>query len=200
MGQIDLVIALSYVIFLGAIGTLMGIESSRSIWRKKHKKTAPVKPLAAKETIIHKLPFKMRFPRSRLYISVTFPFFIGFMAGVMVSLMGIGGGFFMIPAMIYLLGMPTSVVIGTSLFQIIFITANVTILQAMMTQTVDIVLALLLIIGAVTGAQIGTKLGTKLPAEQLRGLLAILVLAVAGRITFGLLSTPDDIFTLEIFQ
>jgi uncharacterized membrane protein YfcA len=102
--------------------------------------------------------------------------------------------------MIYLLGMPTSVVIGTSLFQIIFITANVTILQAMMTQTVDIVLALLLIIGAVTGAQIGTKLGTKLPAEQLRGLLAILVLAVAGRITFGLLSTPDDIFTLEIFQ
>jgi len=158
LGHIDLIISLSYVTFLGIIGSIMAAESIRTILKIPKKQTTNNRlPLA------ERLPFKVEFPRSKLNISAIMPLAIGFLVGVMMSLMG-SGGFFLIPAMIYLLGMPTNVVIGTSLFQIIFITANVTFLQAITTKTVDLMLALLLISGSVFGAQIGSRIGTKLPA------------------------------------
>jgi uncharacterized membrane protein YfcA len=128
------------------------------------------------------------------------PVAIGLFVGVMVSLMGVGGGFFLIPAMIYLLGMPTSIVIGTSLFQIIFITANVTLLQAITTQTVDLMLALLLLSGSVVGAQVGSKIGARLPAEYLRGMLAALVLGVAIKLAFGLFTPPANIYSVSLID
>jgi hypothetical protein len=139
----------------------------------------------------------MRFRRSRLYISALVPLGVGFFVGILAAIMGVGGGFIMVPAMIYLLGMPTAVVIGTSLFQIIFVTANVTFLQATSNQTVDIVLALLLLTGAVIGAQLGTRAGGRLRGEQLRGLLALIVLAVCAKIAYDLVSTPFDVFSIS---
>lgn len=193
LGQIDLVISLSYVVFLGAIGVLMAIESSRAILKIRK----PSKMTHGKfYYMVQRLPLKMRFTRSKLHISALLPITIGFIVGILVSLMGIGGGFFMIPAMIYVLGMPTAVVVGTSLYQIIFITANVTILHAVSTHTVDIILALLLLAGSVVGAQIGTRLGAKMPAEHLRGLLALIVIGVALRLAFGLFVTPQDVYSL----
>lgn len=196
LGQIDLVISLSYVLFLGGIGSLMAIESSRAILKIR-------KPVSSKQQsklylLAHRLPFRTRFTRSKLHISAILPITLGLLVGALVSIMGIGGGFFMLPAMIYLLGMPTAVVIGTSLYQIIFITANVTILHAISTQTVDIILALLLLVGSVIGAQFGTRLGAKLPAEQLRGLLAATVLAVALKLAYGLFVTPQDVYSISV--
>ncbi|MBC8445484.1 MAG: sulfite exporter TauE/SafE family protein, partial [Rhodospirillaceae bacterium] len=147
---------------------------------------------------MHGLPFKMRFRRSRLYISVLLPISIGIFVGLLAAIMGVGGGFVMVPAMIYLLGMPTAVVVGTSLFQIIFVTANVTVLQAVNTQTVDVVLALLLLAGGVVGAQFGARVGVYLKGEQLRGLLALMVLAVCAKISYDLIVTPQDLFSLGI--
>jgi len=138
----------------------------------------------------------VRYRRSRLYVSALVPVAIGFVVGLLAAIMGVGGGFIMVPAMIYLLGMPTSVVVGTSLFQIIFVTANVTVLQAVTNQTVDIVLALLLLIGGVIGAQFGVRAGAKLKGDQLRVLLAMLVLAVCGKLAYDLVSTPADLFEL----
>ena len=192
LGQIDLVIKLSYVVFLGIIGGLMFLESSRSILRSRRQ--AP--PKRRTHNWMHGLPFKMRFRRSRLYISALMPISIGFLVGVLSAIMGVGGGFVMVPAMIYLLGMPTSVVVGTSLFQIIFVTANATFLQATMNQTVDIVLALILLIGGVIGAQIGARFGGKLNGEQLRILLAIMVLGVCLKIGLDLVVTPDDLYVV----
>ena len=192
LGQIDLVIKLSYVVFLGIIGGLMFLESSRSILRSRRQ--AP--PKRRTHNWMHGLPFKMRFRRSRLYISALMPIGIGFFVGVLSAIMGVGGGFVMVPAMIYLLGMPTSVVVGTSLFQIIFVTANATFLQATMNQTVDIVLALILLIGGVIGAQIGARFGGKLNGEQLRILLAIMVLGVCLKIGLDLVVTPDDLYVV----
>jgi hypothetical protein len=140
----------------------------------------------------------MRFRRSKLYISALLPIAVGFLVGVLSAIMGVGGGFIMVPAMIYLLGMPTVVVVGTSLFQIIFVTANVTFLQAYANQTVDVVLALLLLSGAVIGAQFGAKAGVKLQGEQLRGLLALMVLGVCGKLFYDLLITPADLFSLGV--
>ena len=145
---------------------------------------------------MHGLPFKLRFRKSKLYISAIMPLAIGFFVGVLSALMGVGGGFIMVPAMIYLLGMPTAVVVGTSLFQIIFVTANVTFLQAVNTQTVDVVLAVLLLVGAVIGAQIGTKIGAHLKGEQLRGLLALMVLAVCFKLLTDLVITPADLYAI----
>jgi uncharacterized membrane protein YfcA len=196
LGQIDLVISLSYVIFLGIIGALMLVESLRSMRRRKA--AAAQRRKLHQHTWIHGLPLKMRFRRSKLYISALMPFGIGFLVGVLAAIMGVGGGFIMVPAMIYLLGMPTSVVIGTSLFQIIFVTANVTFLQAYANQTVDVVLALLLLTGAVIGAQFGARAGARLQGEQLRGLLAVMVLLVCAKLFFDLLVTPEDIFTLGV--
>jgi uncharacterized membrane protein YfcA len=194
LGQLDLVIKLSYVVFLGVIGVLMLIESVNSIRRKK-KQTSPK---LHKHNWMHGLPFKMRFRRSRLYISALLPISIGLLVGLLAAIMGVGGGFIMVPAMIYLLGMPTVVVVGTSLFQIIFVTANVTVLQAVNTQTVDVVLALLLLTGGVVGAQIGVRAGVRLQGEQLRGLLALMVLGVCIKIGYDLVVTPVDLYTIGL--
>jgi hypothetical protein len=145
---------------------------------------------------MHGLPFKVRFHKSKLYISAIPPVLIGFVVGILAAIMGVGGGFIMIPAMIYLLGMPTAMVFGTSLFQIFFVTANVTILHAINNKTVDVTLAFLLILGAVIGAQFGARFSARLRGEQLRGLLAILVLAVCGRLLFGLVARPDDLYSI----
>ena len=195
LGAIDVVISLIYVMFLGIVGAMMADESIRSILKVTRKPSADARPRLAM-----RLPLKIDFPRSKLHISAIMPVGIGFLVGIMVSLMGIGGGFFLIPAMIYLLGMPTGVVIGTSLFQIIFITANVTLLQAFSTQTVDILLALLLLSGSVVGAQLGSKWGAKVPAEYLRALLAVLMLAVATKLAFGLFTPPDDVFNVGVME
>jgi uncharacterized protein len=192
MGQLDLVIKLSYVVFLGIIGFLMLIESINTIRRTKNQ--AP--PKRRTHNWMHGLPFKMRFRRSRLYISVLLPIAIGVLVGLLAAVMGVGGGFVMVPAMIYLLGMPTAVVVGTSLFQIIFVTANVTVLQAVNTQTVDVVLALLLLAGGVFGAQVGARVGVRLPGEQLRGLLALMVLAVCAKISYDLIVMPLDLYSI----
>ncbi len=196
LGQIDLVISLSYVIFLGIIGALMLYESAKTMRRRK---TSPgQRRKLHQHTWVHGLPLKMRFRRSKLYISALLPFTVGFLVGVLAAIMGVGGGFVMVPAMIYLLGMPTNVVIGTSLFQIIFVTANVTFLQSYANQTVDVVLALMLLIGAVIGAQFGARAGAKLQGEELRGLLALMVLAICGKLFFDLLVTPDDLYSIGV--
>ena len=196
IGQVDLVIKLCYVVFLGIIGALMLVESSRAILRSR--KQIARRGKLHQHTWMHGLPLKMRFRKSKLYISAIMPLGIGIFVGILAALMGVGGGFIMVPAMIYLLGMPTSVVVGTSLFQIIFVTSNVTLLQAVNTQTVDVVLAILLLVGAVIGAQIGTRIGAKLKGEQLRGLLALMVLAVCIKLGFDLVITPTDLFSISV--
>ncbi len=198
VGQIDLVIKLSYVTFLGIIGALMFVESLRAMRRRRAAGSSRGK--LHKHTWVHGLPFKMRFRRSKLYISALLPVGVGLVVGVLAAIMGVGGGFIMVPAMIYLLGMPTSVVVGTSLFQIIFVTANVTFLQAYANQTVDVVLALLLLTGAVIGAQIGAKAGAKLHGEQLRILLAVMVLGVCAKLGYDLTVTPADIYSLGVSE
>ena len=198
IGQIDLVIKLSYVFFLGIIGSLMLIESGRAILRARQPGARRGK--LHQHNWLHGLPFKMRFRRSKLYISALLPFGIAAFVGLLSAIMGVGGGFILVPAMIYLLGMPTSVVVGTSLFQIIFVTANVTFLQAVQTQTVDFVLAGLLLLGAVVGAQIGTRFGAKLKGEQLRGLLALMVMAVCIKLGFDLVSMPADLYSSELLK
>ncbi len=195
-GQIDLVIRLSFVVFLGTIGALMLYESLRTM-RQRKAAGGQLRKLH-QHTWVHGLPLKMRFRRSKLYISALLPFVVGFIVGVLAAIMGVGGGFIMVPAMIYLLGMPTAVVIGTSLFQIIFVTANVTFLQAYANQTVDVVLALLLLVGAVIGAQFGARAGARLHGEELRGLLALTLLVVCGKLFFDRLVTPDDLYSLGV--
>ena len=192
LGQVDLLVKLCYVLFLGVIGSLMFVESLNAI-RKSKRGAAPVRK---KHNWIHGLPFKMRFRTSGLYISVIPPLFVGLAVGVLAAIMGVGGGFIMVPAMIYLLGMPTKVVVGTSLFQIIFVTGFTTLLHATTNYTVDIVLAVLLLVGGVIGAQIGTRIGVRMKAEQLRILLALMVLAVCGKLAFDLLVTPSELYSI----
>ena len=192
LGQVDLLVKLCYVIFLGVIGGLMFIESLKAIRQSKSGKRAPRK----KHNWIHYLPFKMRFRVSGLYISVIPPLIVGVLVGILAAIMGVGGGFIMVPAMIYLLGMPTKVVVGTSLFQIIFVTAFTTMLHATTNYTVDIVLAVLLLVGGVVGAQIGTRIGVKMKAEQLRILLAIMVLVVCGKLATELLFQPSELYSI----
>ena len=195
IGQVDLLVRLCYFVFLGIVGSLMLFESGRAILRRQTGTATRGK--LHQHTWLHGLPFKIRFRRSRLYISALLPLGIGFFVGILAAIMGVGGGFLMVPAMIYLLGMPTSVVVGTSLFQIIFVTANVTFLQAVNNQTVDVVLALLLLTGAVIGAQIGTKASGKLRGEELRGLLALLVLGVCAKIGIELVAKPEDLYSIN---
>ena len=194
LGQIDLFVQLSYVVFLGLIGALMFQESVRALLRAQ-KTGAPIRR-AHVHSWVHGLPLKMKFRASGLYISVIPPLLIGAAVGFLAAIMGVGGGFIMVPAMIYLLGMPTKVVIGTSLFQIIFVTAFTTVMHAVTSQTVDMLLALLLILGGVVGAQIGTRVGMRLKAEQLRILLSLLVLAVSIRIAFDLLLQPSELYSV----
>ncbi len=183
-----------YVVFLGAVGMLMFIEALSAI-RKSKQQDAP-RPQRRQRNWVHTWPIKRRFRTSGLYISVIPPILVGFAVGILSAIMGVGGGFIMVPAMIYLLGMPTKVVIGTSLFQIIFVAAFTTFLHAVTNHTVDIVLALFLLIGGVVGAQIGTRLGARLKAEQLRILLALLVLVVCGKLALDLFLTPADLYEL----
>ena len=198
LGQLDLVIKLSYVIFLGIIGFLMLWESSRTIIRSRS--AAARRGKLHQHNWFHGLPFKMRFRKSKLYISAILPFLIGATVGVLSAIMGVGGGFIMVPAMIYLLGMSTSLAIGTSLFQIIFVTANVTFLQALTVQTVDILLAVLLLTGAVIGAQFGSKYSVRMKGEQLRALLALLVLGVCVKMIFDLTVMPADLYSIALLM
>ena len=195
IGQVDLLISMSYVVFLTIIGGLMLRESLQAISASRRGQ-----PIRARRPGQHSwilgLPLRMRFRQSKLYISVIPPILIGFFVGMMSAIMGVGGGCIMVPAMIYLLRMPTNVVIGTSLFQIIFVTASVTILHAVENQTVDILLALLLMIGGVIGAQFGAIAGQRLRGEQLRALLAIIVLGVGIKLLVDLLTQPEELYSV----
>jgi uncharacterized membrane protein YfcA len=195
LGHADVFISLVYVIFLGVIGWLMLAESIRAIWRTRAGKPATIRR-PGEHTWIHGLPFKMRFQRSRLYISAIPPLILGVIVGLLASILGAGGGFIIVPAMIYLLRMPTHIVIGTSLYQIIFVTAVTTLLYATMDRSVDVVLALLLVIGGVIGGQFGANAGQRLKGEQLRLMLAIIVIAVALRLLIGLIVSPTDLYSL----
>jgi len=196
LGQIDLVISLSYAILLGTLGVLMLVESVRAMLRQR-RPPAGMRKLH-QHTWLHGLPWKLRFRRSKLYISALLPLVLGFAVGVLSAVMGVGGGFVMVPAMIYLLGMPTAVVPGTSLFQIIFVAASVTVLQAVENQTVDVLLALILLVGGVIGAQLGSRFGARLRGEQLRALLALMVLAVAAKLARDLGVRPDDLYSIVV--
>ncbi|WP_295555652.1 sulfite exporter TauE/SafE family protein [uncultured Hyphomicrobium sp.] len=194
-GQFDLFVALAYVTFLGVIGVLMLIESINAIQAARSGQPRMARR-SGQHNWIHKLPLKMRFHRSKLYISAIPPMMIGAFVGFLGAIMGAGGGFIMIPAMIYLLRVPTNVVVGTSLFQIVFVAAVTTVMQSTENFSVDIVLALLLIVSGVIGAQYGARAGARLKGEQLRLLLAALVLLVAGRIGWDLVMTPPELFSI----
>jgi uncharacterized membrane protein YfcA len=194
-GQVDLFVQLSYVLFLGFIGLTMFAESVRALMRANR----PGGPIRRAHTHnwVHGLPFKMKFRASGLYISVLPPLGVGALVGFLAAIMGVGGGLIMVPAMIYLLGMPTKVVIGTSLFQIIFVTAFTTLMHAVTSNTVDMMLAILLILGGVVGAQLGARFSGRLKAEQLRILLSLLVISVAGKIALDLLLRPAELYSLS---
>jgi uncharacterized membrane protein YfcA len=198
MGQIELVIDLSYVLLLGTLGGLMLVEGTRAALRRRRPGAGRRK--LHQHTWVHGLPLKMRFRRSKLYISALLPLGLGFFIGILSAIMGVGGGFVMIPAMIYILGMPTSVVPGTSLFQIVFVATSVTILQATNNRTVDVVLALILLLGGVIGARIGSRVGSRLRGEYLRILLAVLVIAMAGKLAIDMTATPDRLFSTAVVQ
>ena len=195
LGQADLVVSLSYLIFLGIIGALMLRESVSSIIRARRGEPSPPRR-DRRPTLLYGLPLKLKFPRSRLYISVIPPVLLGVFVGMLSAIMGVGGGFILVPAMIYLLRMPAGVVVGTSLFQIIITTTLTSVLQAGRNQTVDIVLATLLLVGGVIGAQLGAKASSRFRAEELRALLAVIVLAVGLRMGIGLFLTPTEPFVL----
>jgi uncharacterized membrane protein YfcA len=195
MGQLDLFISLLYVVLLGTVGGLMLVESVRAI-RRSRDGAAPTLKKSGQHNWIHRLPLKMRFRASKLFVSVIPVVGLGAGIGFLSSIMGVGGGFIMVPALIYLLKVPTNVVVGTSLFQIIFVAAYTTIVHASTNYTVDVVLAFMLMVGGVAGAQYGAKAGQRLRGEQLRALLALLVLAVALRLGFDLFVRPQSLYSL----
>ncbi len=213
LGQIDLAISLIYVLFLGLIGTIMAWESGNAIFKKKVAiNTVKVDsklrlPMVSQAVIILRkiktfinrieLPYEVDFPKSGIRVSVIMPIVIGLVSGILVSLMGIGGGFVLIPAMLYILKMPASTVAGTSLFQTIFTTCLVTVMHSVSTHSVDVVLALTLIIGGVFGAQIGSRFATRVSAEKLRLALAIIILSLCVRLAVGLFFQPKEIYTIE---
>jgi uncharacterized membrane protein YfcA len=196
MGQVDVTIGLIYVVFLGSVGSLM-LKESLATLKQMRAGQAPVRKARRHHPLIAALPLKMRFPRSGIYISPIAPLLVGAGVGVLTVIMGVGGGFIMVPAMLYLLGMAAGVVVGTSLFQIVFVTAVATMLHASQSQTVDILLAVLLLIGGVVGAQFGARAAQRLPPERLRLFLALLVLAVAVRLAIGLTWTPKELFSIQ---
>ena len=197
LGQLDLIVSLMYVVFLSTVGGLMLYESIQAMRRARAGQLATLKK-PGQHNWVHKLPFKMRFRASKIYVSIIPVLVLGGGIGFLSSIMGVGGGFIMVPAMIYLLKVPTNVVIGTSLYQIVFVTAFTTVMQATTNQSVDIVLAMLLMTGGVIGAQYGTRIGQKLRGEQLRALLALLVLAVGLRLAIELFVTPDDVYSVTL--
>lgn len=193
IGRIELVVNLCYVFFLGGIGALMLVESLSALRRARRSARRPAR---RRHNWVHGLPLKMRFRASNLYISAIPPFGIGILVGALAAIMGVGGGFIMVPAMIYLLGVSTTVVVGTSLFQIMFVTAATTMMHAITNHTVDAILAVLLLVGGVVGTQIGVRVAPRLRAEQLRILLALLVIAVCVKLAYDLVSPPDELFVL----
>ena len=195
-GRFDFFVAFGYVTMLGVVGTLMMYESLNTIKRERTGLPAEQRK-SGHHSWVDGLPFKVRFNRSKLYISALPPLAIGAFVGFLAAIMGVGGGFIMVPAMIYLLRMPANVVVGTSLFQIVFVTAATTILQAATNYTVDIVLALLLMAGGVIGAQFCSAMGARLKGEQLRFLLAAIVLMVAGRFAYDLVATPKELYSIS---
>ena len=196
LGQIEFTISALYVVLLGGIGALMLRESLGALRAERTPSSSEAVGQKKSRNWIHALPFKMRFRRSKLYISVIPPLLLGALVGLLAAVMGVGGGFLMVPAMIYLLRMPTSVVIGTSQFQILFVAIATTILQALTNHAVDIALAFLLIAGGVVGVQLGVRVGARLGAAQLRALLAVLVVAVALGLLYGLVATPGDLYSI----
>lgn len=194
-GQLDLVVSLLYVFLLGSIGALMLAESLRALRQSANQATSLKK--SGQHNWIHRLPLKMRFRTSKIYVSVIPVAMLGTGIGFLSSIMGVGGGFIMVPALIYLLKVPTNVVVGTSLFQIVFVSAYTTIVLSTTNHSVDALLALLLMAGGVVGAQYGAQAGRKLRGEQLRALLALLVLAVAIRLGFDLFVRPANIYSLS---
>ena len=195
LGQADLVVSLSYLIFLGLIGGLMLVESVGSVLRQRRGQP-PAKRRDRRPVWLYGLPFKVRFPRSRLYISVIPPIILGVFVGILSAIMGVGGGFILVPAMVYILRMPAGVVVGTSLFQIIITTSLASILQAGRNQSVDIVLATLLLLGGVLGAQFGARASSRFRAEELRALLGLIVLIMGLQMGLVLFITPEDPFIL----
>ncbi len=195
IGQIELVISLAYAFLLGSLGSLMAIEGINAL--RAARKEAGGERRRQHYAWVHGLPWKMRFPRSKLYMSVVPPIVLGFIVGNLGAIMGVGGGFLLVPAMVYILKMPTQVVVGTSLIQVSIVSAFTTFLHAYNLQTVDIELAMLLIVGGVIGAQWGSRMSTKIKAEQLRALLGFLVLLVGFRFVLLLLMEPADAFSLS---
>jgi uncharacterized membrane protein YfcA len=202
-GHIDLVVALTYVIFLGTISVTMLIDSVKTLVEKKYGVTwektenGNLDKFLAK---IDRLPWKSHFPKSDITVSLIVPIVLSIGIGILVALMGVGGGFLMIPAMIYILRMPSSVVVGTSLFQIVFIASNATFLQAVSNNTVDIVLAFLMIISSSIGAQIGTRTGYKVDADSMRSFLSLLLLGVCVKMLFVLFQHPESLYVIEILK
>ena len=197
LGQLDLFISLLYVVLLGSVGGLMLYESVNAL-RAARAGAAPALKKSGQHNWIHRLPLKMRFRASKLFVSVIPVIGLGAAIGFLSSIMGVGGGFIMVPALIYLLRVPTNVVIGTSLFRIIFTSAYTTLVHATTNQTVDVMLAFLLMVGGVAGAQYGVRAGQKLRGEQLRALLALLVLGVALRLAVDLVVTPPNLYSLSV--
>ena len=194
IGQIDLTISVFYVAFLSVIGAMMMVESVQAI--RAARGGTVTRRRGGHHSWIHGLPFKMRFRRSKLYISVIPPVLVGYFVGTLTAIMGVGGGFILIPAMIYILRMPTNVVIGTSFFQIVFVAALTGIMHSLENQAVDIVLGFLLVVGGVIGAQYGVRAAEKMPAEQLRALLAAILLLIGMRLGYDLISPPDDPYSI----
>jgi uncharacterized membrane protein YfcA len=197
IGQSDTVIAVLYVVLLGSIGSMMARDSWRAIAAQRSGNPMPARK-RRHHPLIANLPLRWRFYRSNLYISPLAPLGLGFIAGILTVLLGVGGGFIVVPALIYLFGMAARVVVGTSLFQILFVTALSTLTHAMTTQAVDIVLAALLLLGSVVGAQVGARLATRIPPDWLRLMLAVIVLLVALRLAIGLTWRPSDLFSVEV--
>lgn len=195
LGQIDVVINILYVLLLGSIGTIMARESWQALQAQKNGTPLPARK-RRHHPMVASLPLRWRFYRSGLYISPLAPLILGIATGILTMLMGIGGGFIMVPAMLYILGMSANVVVGTSLFQILFVTMATTMMHSMTTRAVDIVLAGFLLIGSVSGAQVGAQLAQKFPAERLRFVLAAIVLVIAARMALGLGWRPDEIYTV----
>ena len=196
IGHSEILVELSYVVLLGSVGAMMFVESLGVLLKRPPEPGTPSRKLH-EHNWLHGLPFKMRFRKSKLYISALLPLGLGFVIGALAAIMGVGGGFLLVPAMIYLLGMPTLLVVGTSLFQITFVTAAAAFIHAAANKTVDVVLAMLLLVGAVVGAQIGARVGANLKGEQLRVLLSLIVLGVCLQLGFGLVARPGELFSLS---
>jgi uncharacterized membrane protein YfcA len=199
IGQLDLAIGLAYVTLLGIIGMMMVVESARAILRARGGQMADLRRPGS-HAWFHGLPLKMRFKQSRIYVSVIPVWTIGFFIGILGAMMGVGGGFLLVPALIYLLRVPTSVVIGTSMIVTLATMASATVLHSVTNHSVDAVLALILMIGGVMGAQFGARAGQRIRGEQLRLLLGLMVLAVGLRFAVALVVEPDDMFSIQPYE